>query len=95
MIRRLLRIALVLAALKAVGAVLARRLNRGLEVDANEFSIATAFGGVDRESRATALRRGDVLASVASRRGDGHARRDPGDDRRGRRGGRRVGYGRR
>ena len=62
MFRRLLRIVLVLAALKAVGAVLTRRLNSGLEVDANEFSIAAAFGGIDRESRATALRRGDVLA---------------------------------
>lgn len=62
MLRRLIKIVLVLAALKAVGAVLTRRLNHGLDVEANEFSLATAFGGIDRESRATALRRGDVLA---------------------------------
>ncbi len=62
MLRLLLRIVLVLAALKGLGEILTRRLSHGHDVDANEFSIATAFGGVDRESRAATLRRGEVLA---------------------------------
>jgi predicted membrane protein len=60
-LRVVLRIALVLAALRAIGAVVARRGNVG-DDESNEFSIAAIFGGASRASRATALQSGEVLA---------------------------------
>jgi hypothetical protein len=60
-LRVLLRVALVLAALGAAGAAVSRRRNVG-GAESDEFSIAAIFGGVERVSRATALREGVVLA---------------------------------
>ena len=60
-LRVLLRVALVMAALRAVGVLLSRRGNVG-DADSDEFSISTIFGGVERVSRAASLRRGRVLA---------------------------------
>jgi predicted membrane protein len=60
-LRVLLRVTLVLAALGAIGAAVSRRRNVG-GAESDEFSIAAIFGGVERVSRATALREGVVLA---------------------------------
>lgn len=60
-LRVVLRIALVMAALRAVGVILARRGNTG-DAESDEFSIAAIFDGVERVSRATSLRQGRVLA---------------------------------
>jgi len=63
MARRGLKIALFFTALWGVGRILSHRLSRGA-ADADEFSIATICGGVDRTCTAPSLRRGDVLACM-------------------------------
>ena len=57
--RLAVKIAVVLAALLALAQVLARRRSVGDET-ADEFVIVVRVGGVERASRATALRRGAV-----------------------------------
>jgi hypothetical protein len=56
-----LGVALVLAALGAVGAPVSRRRTVG-GVDSDAFSLAAVCGGVERVSRAAALREAHVLA---------------------------------
>ncbi len=58
--RVVLRVALVMAALRAVGAIVSRRSNVG-DAESDEFSIAAIFGGVERASRAASLRQGRAL----------------------------------
>lgn len=61
LLRVVLRIALVIAALRGVAVILARRGNVG-DAESDEFSIAAIFGGVERVSRARSLRNGRILA---------------------------------
>lgn len=62
LLRALLGAVLVLGVLRAVGAVASRRGTVGDE-ESDVFSIAAVFDGATRTSRATALRRGRVLAA--------------------------------
>jgi hypothetical protein len=57
--RFLVRVAVVIVGLWAVGQALARRKTAGDET-ADEFEIAAYVGGVQRTCRAAALRRGIV-----------------------------------
>ncbi len=59
--RFVLKIAVVLAALRVVGHLVSRQYNIGDDASDN-FSLAAVFGGTDRAGRAASLRRGDVLA---------------------------------
>jgi Cell wall-active antibiotics response LiaF, C-terminal len=61
MFRKIVKLALFLTALWGVGRIVSQRLSYG-GPDADEFSIATICGGVDRTSTAPSLRRGEVLA---------------------------------
>jgi hypothetical protein len=63
MARRGLKLALFVTVLWGVGRLLSQRLSYG-DSDADEFSIATICGGVDRTSTAQSLRQGDVLACM-------------------------------
>jgi len=60
-LRVALKVVLVLAALRALGAVVARRGNRG-DAGADDFELAAVFDGAERVSHAASLRRGRVLA---------------------------------
>ena len=62
-LRVVLRVALVMAALRAIGVIVSRRGNAG-DAESDEFSIATVFGGVERVSRATSLRHGRVFVCL-------------------------------
>lgn len=61
MVRRGARLALLCAAVWALGRVLARRLSEGDE-RSDEFAIATIFGGRQRTTEAQSLRTGRALA---------------------------------
>ena len=56
-----LKLMAVLLALWGVGQVLSRRLSAG-DADADEFTVATFFGGTERKSTSSSLRRGAVIA---------------------------------
>jgi hypothetical protein len=61
LLRAVRRFLVVGVLLWGVGQLLARRSTEG-DADSDEFSLAAIFGGAERTSTATALRRGRVLA---------------------------------
>ncbi len=63
MLRLVLRVTLVLAALRAVGALVERAGTEG-DATSDEFSVAVVFGGAQRVSRAASLREGSVTATL-------------------------------
>jgi len=63
LLRAAFRLVLIVAALRALAAIVSRRGNAG-DAESDEFSIATFMGGMERVSRATSLRHGRVLACL-------------------------------
>jgi hypothetical protein len=63
LLRVVIRLALVMVAVRAVSGFVSRRGNVG-DAGSDEFAITACLGGVERESLAASLRRGRVLACL-------------------------------